>query len=134
MLALFLFCRYKNPEKIKLAALPLRRKADREKRVYEETSVYNPFDYEVFLRQWPAEPYFNYLAAFSGPVIEDNDPGLTLLDHCYHWSKQLAVSAGYSEEKGMRGNDAAASNQTLAQNQLDQGSEDWVGSGGWVRE
>ena len=88
---------------IKLAALPIRRKASRESPVYEGHSTYSPFDYEIFLRSWPAEPHYNHLAAFSGPVIEGVDPGSILLQQFYQWSKQLAIVAGHSTEKGIRG-------------------------------
>ena len=88
----------------KLAALPIRRKASEERDIYDDCSQYNPFDYEILLRRWPADPHLNSLAAFSGPIIEDSvDPGSTLMQQFYQWSKQLAILSGHSEEKGIKG-------------------------------
>ncbi len=90
--------------KNKLAALPIRRKANKEKNIYDGISIYSPYDYEIFLRKWPAEPHLNHLAAFSGPVIQGNDPGPLLVQQLYKWTKQLAVDSGHSEQTGIRGN------------------------------
>ena len=98
-----LFSREKASTRFKLAALLLRRKAINEKTVYDDIVLYNPAEYEVLLRHWPAEPYLNHLAAFSGPLVMGNEPELTLVMQCFQWSRQLALNAGYPNEKGIRG-------------------------------
>ena len=97
------FSREKASTRFKLAALLLRRKAINEKTVYDDIVLYNPAEYEVLLRHWPAEPYLNHLAAFSGPLVMGNEPELTLVMQCFQWSRQLAANAGYPNEKGIRG-------------------------------
>lgn len=80
---------------IKLAAVILRRKAECEEIIYGRESIpYSPGDYEVLLRHWPSETYFNYLAVFSGPVTSSN-PEETLLTNCFDWSAGLAAESGH---------------------------------------
>ena len=89
---------------LKLAGVVIRRRIDKEQTVYPGISPYNPADYEVLLRYWPAEPYVKHLAAFSGPMFEGEEPEHTLVTECYHWSKQLAGAAGYPLLTGIKGN------------------------------
>ena len=89
-----------NP--IKLAAVVLRRRAGCEDIVYRQELVpYSSGDYEVLLRQWPSQPYLDYLAVFSGPVA-GTDPEHTLLSNCRVWSAKLAAESGHKKH-GIKG-------------------------------
>ena len=84
---------------IKLAAVILRRK----RLPTKPNGAYSPLDYEVLLRPWLAEPFLKHLAVFSGPILADEDPGETLLQQSYNWSKKLAENSGHPDVDGIRG-------------------------------
>lgn len=88
---------------LKLSGIVIRRRTDKEQRVYPATSQYNAADYEVLLRYWPAEPYMKHLAAFSGPMFEGEEPEYTLVSECYNWSQQLANAASFPLLTGIKG-------------------------------
>ena len=89
---------------LRVAGLFLRRKAGKEFHTYIQLMDYNPHDYEILLRKWPAEPFLNHLGAFSGPVIAGQDPEQTLLQESKAWSERLAAKAGImGAPAGIRG-------------------------------
>lgn len=83
---------------LRAAGLFLRRKAGQEFHTYISILNYNPDHYEVLLRKWPREPFFHYLAAFSGPVIAGEDPQTTLLRESQSWSINLAGWKMYCDQ------------------------------------
>ena len=86
-----------------MAALFLRRRADKAFHTYINLLEYNPSDYEVLLRSWPTEPFLHHLGAFSGPVITGEDPVQTLLDRSQSWTVNLATKVGVTGVAGMQG-------------------------------
>ena len=95
------FCR--GPPSLRVAALFLRRRAGKEFHSYINLLEYNPNDYEILLRRWPSEPFLLHLGAFSGPVIEGQDPEQTLLRESQAWTVNLAGKAGIVDAPGMQG-------------------------------
>ena len=75
---------------IRVAGLFLRRKSGQEFHTYINILNYNPNHYEVLLRRWPSEPFLLHLGAFSGPVIDGEDPQDTLLRESQSWTINLA--------------------------------------------
>lgn len=88
---------------ISYAALVLRRRREKEKRVYRELFPYSAEDYEVLLRYWTEEPYLNYLTAICSPVNTGDSPEIALMKRVFEWSKELAREAGYPDQGVIRG-------------------------------
>ena len=96
-----LFFSQTSSKQIKLAALILRRTLKSEEKIYQQTIPYQATDYEVLLRYWPAEPYLNSLAAFSGPAY--SNPEVVLVENCRDWSEKLAETSGHPNHTGIKG-------------------------------
>ena len=93
----------RGPPSLRVAALFLRRRADKEFHSYINLLEYNPNDYEILLRRWPSEPFLLHLGAFSGPVLAGQDPEQTLLHESQAWTVNLAGKAGIVDAPGMQG-------------------------------
>ena len=98
---LSILCR--SSPNLRVAALFLRRRADKAFHTYINLLEYNPSDYEVLLRSWPTEPFLHHLGAFSGPVITGEDPAQTLLHRSQSWTVNLATKVGVTGVPGMQG-------------------------------
>ena len=94
---------YRSPPSLRVAALFLRRRADKAFYTYINLLEYNPSDYEVLLRSWPTEPFLHHLGAFSEPVITGEDPVQTLLHRSQSWTVNLATKVGVTGVPGMQG-------------------------------
>lgn len=94
-----------RPERLQYGSLVLRRRRDKEQRVYNEIFPYSSADYEVLLRHWPTEPYLNYLAALYTPGVT-TDPESSLVKTIHEWTSKLANSAGYSNRQGIEGEES----------------------------
>lgn len=77
-------------QELRVAGLFLRRRRDKERPRYTAHLLYDASDYEILLRLWPSEPYRSYLSAFSGPALQGEDPGETLLRESRKWAAKLA--------------------------------------------
>jgi hypothetical protein len=90
-------------EPIRLAAVIVRRKPEREKDLYKRMSLqYSPSDYEVLLQHHSSD---YRLVAFTAP-IGHGDPKETLLSYCSDWTASLAANAGHGDLSGLKGSRA----------------------------
>lgn len=83
-------CSGMQSSQLRVAGLFLRRKAGQEFHTYINILKYEPHHYEVLLRRWQSEPFLLHLGAFSGPVIDGEDPQTTLLRESQAWTINLA--------------------------------------------
>ena len=88
---------------MKYAALVLRRKREKEKKVYKELLSYAADDYEVLMRYWPEEPYTNYMSAIYCPAGTGDSPENALMAKVTEWSRVLAREAGYPDQGVING-------------------------------
>lgn len=90
-------------EGMKYAALVLRRRKEKEKRIYKELLPYAPNDYEVLVRYWPEEPYKDYMSAIYCPAGTGDSPENALMAKVTEWSRVLAREAGYPDQGVING-------------------------------